>query len=98
MAAAFAEICVGLAGQAGLALGIRLDLDLGFLEKLIQTSASDRVTLGVRDDSGFEIACRGKSSRVGGGDGLGVDRRVVSRPVSKTPGSAHGGSVWSPNN
>jgi hypothetical protein len=45
------QICVGLAGQAGLALGHRLDHELAFLDEFVQTSANDRVTLGVQDDS-----------------------------------------------
>ena len=74
VAAAFAEIGVGLAGQAGLALGHRLDHELGFFDEFVKRSANDRVTLGAQDDPAFEVAGRGQPSCAGGGDGLGVRR------------------------
>jgi hypothetical protein len=56
VATTLTEICVGLPGQAGMALGHRLDRYLGFLDQFVQTSANDRVTLGVEDDPAFEVA------------------------------------------
>jgi hypothetical protein len=49
VAAALPEICIALAGEAGLALSHRLDHKLGFLQEFVQGSADDRVTLGVQD-------------------------------------------------
>lgn len=55
LAAASAEIRVGRSGQAGLALGYRLDDELGFFDKFIQCSADDRITLGVKDYPAFQV-------------------------------------------
>ena len=77
VAATFAEIHVGLAGQAGLTLCHRLDHKLSLQQKVIETPANDRVALRIEDDSAFEIAGRGQSSHVGVGDGMSVNRGVI---------------------
>lgn len=69
MAAARAEIRVGLTGQAALTLGHRLDAELGLLEKFVQTPADDRIALGVQDSPALQIACGGEPSDTGLGDG-----------------------------
>lgn len=77
VAAASAEIRVGRSGQAGLALGYRLDDELGFFDKFIQCSADDRITLGVKDYPAFQVAGRRQSADIGVGERVGVGRGVV---------------------
>jgi hypothetical protein len=74
MAAASAEICVGLTSQPSLALGHRLDHELRFRNELIQASADDRISLVIENDPALEIARSRQSSHAGIGDRLGVGR------------------------
>jgi len=77
MAAASAEVCVGLTSQPGVVLGHRLDHELGFPNQLVQASADDRISLVIENDPALEIARSRQSSHARIGDRASVDRRII---------------------
>jgi hypothetical protein len=53
MAAAFAEIAIGLPCNSSLGFGHRFNNDLRLFDEVIEASAGDRVTACVYEDRGF---------------------------------------------
>jgi hypothetical protein len=77
MAAASAEVCVGLTSKPRVVLGHRLDHELRFRKELVQASADDRISLVIENDPALEIARGRQSSHARIGDRVSVDLRVI---------------------
>lgn len=54
MAAPLAEVPVGQTGKTGLLLSDRFDDEVCFLDEIVLTSADDRVTLRIGNNSAFK--------------------------------------------
>jgi len=58
IAAALAEIAIGLAGDLRMALRHRLDPDAGHGDEIVESTAEDRVPVGIDHDGGLDVGAR----------------------------------------